>query len=43
MLAEFTASLRKSPNPGGWTYVVWDESASFFGTHGRSARSPATR
>jgi hypothetical protein len=34
MLAEFTAILEKSPNPGGWTYVVWPESATFFGTHG---------
>ena len=24
----------KSPNPGGWTYVVWPEAATFFGTHG---------
>jgi hypothetical protein len=34
MLAEFTAILEKSPNPGGWTYVVWPGSATFFGTHG---------
>jgi hypothetical protein len=34
MLAEFTAILQKSPNPGGWTYVVWPEAATFFGTHG---------
>ncbi|MFE5398918.1 DUF1905 domain-containing protein [Streptomyces sp. NPDC056568] len=31
---EFTATLRKSPNKGGWTYVVWPKSAEFFGTHG---------
>jgi hypothetical protein len=31
---EFTAVLRKSPNPGGWTYVVWPESVGFFGTRG---------
>ena len=31
----FTAQLLKSPNPGGWTYVVWPESAAFFGTRGR--------
>ncbi|MEU6451600.1 DUF1905 domain-containing protein [Streptomyces sp. NPDC046979] len=31
---QFTATLRKSPNKGGWTYVVWPESAAFFGTHG---------
>ena len=29
-----TAMLEKSPNPGGWTYVVWPDSANFFGTHG---------
>ncbi|MFJ1807922.1 MULTISPECIES: DUF1905 domain-containing protein [unclassified Streptomyces] len=32
--AEFTAVLRKSPAKGGWTYVVWPESAAFFGTRG---------
>ncbi|MGI5396517.1 DUF1905 domain-containing protein [Streptomyces sp. CA-251251] len=31
---EFTATLRKSPNRGGWTYLVWPKSAEFFGTHG---------
>jgi hypothetical protein len=31
---EFTATLQKSPNPGGWTYVVWPESAAFFKTRG---------
>jgi hypothetical protein len=30
----FTATLQKSPNHGGWTYVVWPESAKFFGTKG---------
>jgi len=30
----FTAKLQKSPNKGGWTYVVWPESANFFGTRG---------
>ncbi len=30
----FTASLTRSPKPGGWTYVVWPESAAFFGTRG---------
>jgi hypothetical protein len=30
----FTATLVKSPNKGGWTYVVWPESADFFGTRG---------
>lgn len=31
---EFTAPLQKSPNPGGWTYVVMPGSAKFFGTRG---------
>jgi Domain of unknown function (DUF1905) len=31
---EFNAVLQKSPNVGGWTYVVWPESAEFFGTRG---------
>jgi hypothetical protein len=30
----FTATLQKSANPGGWTYVVWPDSAEFFGTRG---------
>ncbi|MGY0020751.1 DUF1905 domain-containing protein [Streptomyces sp. cg35] len=30
----FSAVLEKSPNPGGWTYVVWPEAAAFFGTRG---------
>lgn len=30
----FTATLEKSPSPGGWTYVVTDWSADFFGTRG---------
>lgn len=33
-LASFTAKLEKSPNTGGWTYVVWPESAAFFKTRG---------
>jgi hypothetical protein len=32
--ATFEAVLQKSDAPGGWTYVVWPESAEFFGTHG---------
>ncbi|NLU66270.1 DUF1905 domain-containing protein [Streptomyces sp. HNM0574] len=32
--AEFTATLRKSPARGGWTYLVWPESAAFFRTRG---------
>jgi hypothetical protein len=30
----FTATLQKSPNAGGWTYVVWPESVEYFGTKG---------
>ncbi len=30
----FTAEILKSSRPGGWTYVIWPESASFFGTRG---------
>ncbi|MDO6431710.1 DUF1905 domain-containing protein [Flavitalea sp. BT771] len=30
----FTAELQKSPNKGGWTYLVWPDSAVFFGTRG---------
>jgi hypothetical protein len=30
----FTATLQKSSNKGGWTYVVWPESVSFFKTRG---------
>ena len=32
---QFTATLQKSPAKGGWTYVVWPDSAAFFGTRGR--------
>jgi hypothetical protein len=31
---EFSAKLQKSPNKGGWTYVVWPGSVEFFGTRG---------
>jgi hypothetical protein len=30
----FEATLEKSDAKGGWTYVVWPESAEFFGTRG---------
>jgi hypothetical protein len=30
----FTAVLQKSPANGGWTYVVTDWTAEFFGTRG---------
>ena len=32
---EFTATLLQSPAKGGWTYVVMDGSAEYFGTRGR--------
>ncbi len=31
---QFTATLVKSANKGGWTYVIWPESAAFFKTRG---------
>jgi hypothetical protein len=31
---QFTATLLKSPNKGGWTYVIWPESVDFFKTRG---------
>jgi hypothetical protein len=31
---QFTARLEKSPNKGGWTYLIWPESVNFFGTRG---------
>ena len=31
---QFTAPLQKSPNKGGWTYVVMPDSAEYFGTRG---------
>ncbi len=30
----FTATLQKSPNKGGWTFVVMPGSVEFFGTRG---------
>jgi hypothetical protein len=32
--ATFNARLQKSPNKGGWTYVVMPGSAEYFGTRG---------
>ena len=29
---QFTATLQKSPNKGGWTYVAMPDSVEFFGT-----------
>ena len=34
MDAQFDAVLQKSPDRGGWTYVVWPDSVGFFGTRG---------
>ena len=31
---QFTATLQKSPNKGGWTYVAWPGSVEYFGTRG---------
>ena len=31
---QFTATLQKSPNNRGWTYVVMPGSAEYFGTRG---------
>jgi hypothetical protein len=31
---QFEATLQKSPNKGGWTYVVMRDSVDFFGTRG---------
>jgi hypothetical protein len=31
---EFTATLVQSQDKGGWTYLIWPESAEFFGTRG---------
>ncbi|MDB4920429.1 DUF1905 domain-containing protein [Mucilaginibacter sp.] len=31
---QFTATLQKSPNKGGWTYIIWPESVEFFKTRG---------
>ena len=31
---QFAAPLQKSPNKGGWTYVVMPGSAEYFGTRG---------
>lgn len=31
---QFTATLQRSPNKGGWTYVVMPDSVEFFATRG---------
>jgi hypothetical protein len=30
----FQATLQKSPQERGWTYLVWPDSVEFFGTRG---------
>lgn len=34
-MTRFTATILKSQAKGGWTYLVWPESAAFFGTRAR--------
>ena len=34
MKHSFRAKLQKSPNKGGWVYVVWPKSVKVFGTRG---------
>jgi hypothetical protein len=34
MHKEFTATLVRSEEKGGWTYLTWPESVEFFGTRG---------
>ena len=34
MNKEFTATLVRSEEKGGWTYLIWPESVEFFGTRG---------
>jgi Domain of unknown function (DUF1905) len=31
---QFSATLQKSPVKGGWTYLIWPDSVSFFKTRG---------
>jgi hypothetical protein len=35
MVRQFTATLHKSPDKGGWTYVVWPASTTYVGARGR--------
>ncbi len=30
----FSTQVLRSPKPGRWNYVIWPESAAFFGTRG---------
>lgn len=34
MNKRFKATLQKSTNKGGWTYVIWPDSVEYFGTKG---------
>jgi hypothetical protein len=34
VITEFRATMQKSPNKGGWTFVVMPDSVEFFGTRG---------
>lgn len=31
---KFDATLQKGPGKGGWTYVIWPDSVTFFNTRG---------
>jgi len=31
---KFTATLQKTSSKAGWTYLIWPDSVSFFGTKG---------
>ena len=34
-VVQFVETVRKSAEKGGWTYMVWPASVSFFGTRAR--------
>ena len=34
MREQFSETLRRSDAKGGWTYLVWPQSATYFGTRG---------
>jgi hypothetical protein len=40
---QFTATLRKNPGKGAWTYVIWPGSVKFFGTRGVKIRGTRKR